>query len=69
VEGDDPSGACMVPYDTEDPNHMSMFDKRPASFMEEELYCAWPEVVVHTDPDVEVSAGKKEAGFYMYYII
>lgn len=67
VEGDDPSGACMVPYDTEDPNHLHMFDERPASSMDEELYCGWPEVVLHTEADIEVSPGKKEAGFFMYY--
>lgn len=68
VEGDDPSGACMVPYDAEDPNHMSMFDQQKAASMDEELYCAWPEVVVHMDADIEVVPGKeKSAGFLMYY--
>lgn len=68
VEGDDPSGACMVPFDTDDPNHLSMFEQGRASSMDEELYCAWPEVVVHTDADIEVKPGqKKTAGFLMYY--
>ena len=65
VEGDDPTGACMVPHDPKDPNHLFMFDEKIS--MDEELYCAWPEVVVHADPDVEVTQGKKEAGFVMYY--
>lgn len=70
VEGDDPSGACMAPYDIDDPNHMSMFDEKkpPIHTMDEELYCAWPEVVVHTDTDLQITPGsKKEAGFLMYY--
>lgn len=56
VEGDDPSGACMVPFDRSDRNAM-LFDA-PAD-MEEELYCAWPEVMVNPD-------GGDEA-FFMYY--
>lgn len=70
VEGDDPSGACMVPYDTQDPNHKNMFDQetKTTSSIDEELYCAWPEVVVHMDADIQVTPGaKKEAGFLMYY--
>ncbi|CAB9498409.1 expressed unknown protein [Seminavis robusta] len=39
VEGDDPSGACVVPFDNNDPN-------QEQSNFEEELYCGWPEVVV-----------------------
>ena len=52
VEGDDPSGACMVPYDPKDPNQES-------SKMEQELYCGWPEVVVTPEAS--------EKAFTMYY--
>lgn len=51
VEGDDPSGACVVPFDRNDPNQ----DKLK---IEEELYCGWPEVVVSTE---------KQRAFSMYY--
>lgn len=53
VEGDDPSGACVVPFDPADPNQDSLN-------IEEELYCGWPEVVV--------SIEKKQA-FSMYYSV
>ena len=52
VEGDDPTGACVVPYDRNDPNLETTLD------IEEELYCAWPEVVVSTE---------KKRAFSMYY--
>ncbi|KAL7567970.1 hypothetical protein ACA910_019678 [Epithemia clementina (nom. ined.)] len=57
VEGDDPSGACVVPYTKQDPNIEKGAVPRN---MSEELYCAWPEVVVHAN-------GEKSAGFVMYY--
>ena len=57
VEGDDPTGACVVPYQKGDPNLEK--GSVPAS-MEEELYCAWPEVVVNPNAD-------KSSGFVMYY--
>ena len=38
VEGDYPCGACLVPYDPNDPNQ----DKLN---IDEELYAGWPEVV------------------------
>lgn len=53
VEGDDPSGACVVPFDRNDPNIQEEQN------IDEELYCAWPETVVSTD--------KKERAFSMYY--
>ena len=53
VEGDDPSGACIVPYEKNNPN----IDARKN--LDEELYCGWPEVVVSTD--------NKEKAFSMYY--
>ena len=52
VEGDDPSGACVVPYDKNDPN------QEVQNSMEEELYCGWPEVVVSPE---------REPAFSMYY--
>jgi Glycosyl hydrolases family 32 N-terminal domain len=54
VEGDDPSGACIVPFDRKDPN-----SQEGKKAMDEELYCAWPEVVVSTD--------NKKRAFSMYY--
>lgn len=65
VEGDDPSGACMVPYDKNDPNcdyMASMTDENGSRVsLKEELYCGWPEVVVNIDDDASKS------GFIMYY--
>lgn len=57
VEGDDPSGACVVPYRKGDPNIMP--DSVPKD-MPEELYNAWPEVAVNLD-------GKEGENFIMYY--
>ena len=44
IEGDDPSGACMVPYDTEDINNVdvsvAMDDRTGRRYViDEELYC------------------------------
>ena len=63
VEGDDPTGACMVPYSKTDPNQAS---QQPNSNNEkynipEELYCAWPEVIVNESPNTPTEA------FVMYY--
>jgi len=52
VEGDDPTGACIVPYDPNDPTQDVL------EGIEEELYVGWPEVVV--------SLGAERA-FSMYY--
>jgi hypothetical protein len=57
VEGDDPTGAVMVPHDLGDPN--GKFNNPPKG-MPEELYCAWPEVVVNLD-------APKEESFLMFY--
>jgi hypothetical protein len=67
VEGDDPSGACMVPYDKDDPNTKDMAqmmddDKRTPLNLPEELYCAWPDVVVKIDKEKA-----ENSGFFMYY--
>jgi len=53
VEGDDPSGAVVVPYRKDNPN------TDPSLELPEELYCAWPEVVVDTT--------KSDDAFTMYY--
>ena len=55
VEGDDPTGACVVPYSKKDPNKESV----PRDFPEE-IYVGWPNVVVNPD-------GPKAEGFVMYY--
>ena len=60
VEGDDPSGACMAPYDSKDPNQR--IDPTIPENMEEELYCAWPEVAVNLS-----SGDGSEESFRMYY--
>jgi hypothetical protein len=66
VEGDDPSGACMVPYDKADPNLQEMAllrdDDNSEINLKEELYCGWPEVVV----DIK-EADQGKSGFFMYY--
>jgi hypothetical protein len=62
VEGDDPSGACMVPYDSSDLNiAINMKANIP-----EELYCGWPEVVVNPVSEAAVS-NEKRNNFFMYY--
>lgn len=67
VEGDDPTGACMVPYNTDDPNTADMAkmkddDNRSDVNLTEELYCGWPEVVVKID-----EKNDSNSGFFMYY--
>ena len=54
IEGDDPSGACLVPYRKKDQHSLEQ-----GELDEEELYCGWPEVAVDVN-------NKKEA-FIMYY--
>jgi len=66
VEGDDPSGACMVPYDANDINQdVGGLD------IAEELYCGWPEVVVNpVDENENVKKAKTDSerdNFFMYY--
>ncbi|KAG7349795.1 hypothetical protein IV203_012392 [Nitzschia inconspicua] len=66
VEGDDPSGACMVPYDKNDPNTREMAtlkdDNNADLDLPEELYCGWPDVVVKIDKEKAANSG-----FFMYY--
>lgn len=59
IEGEDPTGACMVPYDKSMGPVTDAGGKRIE--VDEELYCAWPDVVPMTDP----SFGPDE--FLMYY--
>lgn len=58
VEGDDPSGAILSPWDKADPNQQSAYAS--AGGFDEELYCAWPDVVTNI-------GGSKESSFLMYY--
>ncbi len=67
VEGDDPTGACMVPFNLNDPNTAEMVkmkddDNKSEVKLTEELYCGWPEVVVKIDEKNE-----QNSGFFMYY--
>lgn len=62
VEGDDPTGACMTPYEKSNPE-TEMKDDKPSKLpIKEELYCGWPEVVVKIDEKNDANSG-----FYMYY--
>ncbi|KAI2491259.1 methyltransferase [Fragilaria crotonensis] len=73
VEGEDPTGACVAPYDKADPNQKSvsfMRDENDALLqIEEELYCAWPEVAVRIgSPEQEQpTKGKTAPSFFMYH--
>jgi len=73
VEGDDPSGACMVPYDTSDANQEvapSKDENGKLLDIPEELYCGWPEVVANpiSEKESEKSASKDDRNnFFMYY--
>jgi len=72
VEGDDPTGACMAPYDASDPNMRGTAGLRDDDDsllnIEEELYCGWPEVAVaHVDGEDSPAMGKKPPAFFMYY--
>lgn len=71
VEGDDPSGAVMAPYDTSDPNMKFMKTMRDDDGsrlnLEEELYCGWPEVTVNDIPEDEREEGMAQNSFYMFY--
>ena len=66
VEGDDPSGACLSPYDANDPNMKELENLRDDNGfpvkLEEELYVGWPYVV-----PVINEFSSEESGFLMYY--
>jgi len=70
VEGDDPTGAIMAPYDASDPNMKEMESMRDDDnsplHLQEELYCAWPEVVVNSMSEKERKKTNSK-GFFMYY--
>lgn len=78
VEGDDPSGACIVPYDLQDPNlEPTAQSNNHDLVIEEEVYCGWPEVVAHIAGensgtgknllDLDSKTKKEKSGFSMYY--
>eukprot|EP00751_Fragilariopsis_kerguelensis_P036530 CAMPEP_0170954814 /NCGR_PEP_ID=MMETSP0735-20130129/32777_1 /TAXON_ID=186038 /ORGANISM="Fragilariopsis kerguelensis, Strain L26-C5" /LENGTH=523 /DNA_ID=CAMNT_0011366505 /DNA_START=66 /DNA_END=1637 /DNA_ORIENTATION=- len=71
VEGDDPTGACMVPYDKNDPdtnrNNEKDDDGKTDLDLTEELYCAWPEVVVKIISESDTKQTGEQSGFFMYY--
>ncbi|GAX24813.1 hypothetical protein FisN_18Lh104 [Fistulifera solaris] len=69
VEGDDPTGAMVVPFDKKDPNS---WENVAVSDMPEELYCAWPDVAVDLRKDTEDDTSKNDEpksqdSFLMYY--
>jgi hypothetical protein len=72
VEGEDPTGACVAPYDKSDPNQkgIAIRDEDDSVLnIDEELYCAWPEVSVRIRPEDEekLIKGKEKPSFFMYY--
>lgn len=75
VEGNDPSGACMVPYDASDVNMEDVAGSKDENGqlldIPEELYCGWPEVVVNpvNENENEEKAMKDTSrnNFVMYY--
>ena len=72
VEGDDPTGAIMAPYDESDPNmkYMKQLRDEDGSLLDlrEELYCAWPEVAVNDLNESERTKEQKNMkSFYMFY--
>ncbi|KAL3797379.1 hypothetical protein HJC23_010505 [Cyclotella cryptica] len=66
IEGDDPSGACMVPHDLNDSNSQNFGKDVP-----EELYCGWPEVVVNpvaaSESSRRAATDNNRDNFFMYY--
>merc|ERR1711865_1280567 len=66
VEGDHPTNACMVPYDKSDPSS-AMSDNNEQEFdsknLVEELYCAWPEVVVQIVDESDTANANKRGRF------
>lgn len=73
VEGEDPTGACIAPYDKRDPNQKDVAfmrdDDDSLVEIEEELYCAWPEVAVKigSQEQEQPRKGKTSPSFFMYY--
>jgi len=60
VEGEDPTGACMGPYDLEDDNYKNFLDMNAPlpDGLEEELYTGWPNVITEEG---------KNKGYTMFY--
>jgi predicted GH43/DUF377 family glycosyl hydrolase len=71
IEGDDPSGAIMAPYSASDPNMEWMNNMKDENenivTLEEELYCAWPDVGLTGCTETDLDVGIKKKKFYMYY--
>ena len=71
IEGDDPSGAIMAPYDSSDPNMTWMKSMRDDDNsllnLEEELYCGWPEVAFNDVPEEKREGALTKPNFFMYY--
>lgn len=71
VEGDDPSNAVFAPYNANDPNMKyikTMRDDDGSRLnIEEELYVAWPDVVVNNVPEEDRAPGMAQRNFYMFY--
>ena len=61
VEGDDPTGAVITPYDLSDSDSQVMVASPAKGILKEELYCAWPDVVVNVDDNTS------DSQFFMYY--
>jgi len=65
VEGDDHTGACLVPYDREAENCGGIVfdDSGNIINVDEELYVAWPDVMLNT----YTQAGDQISEFLMFY--
>jgi len=65
VEGDDHTGACLVPYDREAENCGGIVfdDTGNVINVDEELYVAWPDVMLNT----YTQAGDQISEFLMFY--
>ena len=66
IEGDDPSGACMVPFDAENDDSLDFGKNHP-----EELYTGWPEVIVNPvaadESASRAATDNNRDNFFMYY--
>jgi len=72
IEGDFPCGAVMVPYSAtnKDLNAPNRDDDDSLLTLDEELYCAWPDVVMNSLTDAEkrkVGSKGSKPNFFMYY--
>ena len=66
IEGDDPSGACMVPFDASNDDSLDFGRDHP-----EELYTGWPEVIVNpvaaSESTRNAATDNNRENFFMYY--